>query len=141
METKCGFLPWQLDNDVLNFLTGCSPNGIRLFFTASYRAVEQFHQCLNHYLVPMVFAVFPAHRRSTMPPCLPPDTLSVPICIANILPRACLLAWTRANPGRTSRRFWPLDSRKRAHRWPSRECSLLPELRASSARMSLKPAW
>jgi phosphoglucosamine mutase len=39
METKRGFLSWQLDNDVLNFLTRCSPNGIRSFWTASCRAV------------------------------------------------------------------------------------------------------
>src|ERR1700692_5120471 len=30
LETKCGFLSWQSDDGVLNFLTGCSPNGIRL---------------------------------------------------------------------------------------------------------------
>jgi hypothetical protein len=40
-ETKLGFLSGQLDNGVLNFLTECSPNGIRSFWTAGYRAVEQ----------------------------------------------------------------------------------------------------
>src|SRR6202140_4746159 len=30
LETKCGFLSWQSDDGVLNFLSGCSPHGIRL---------------------------------------------------------------------------------------------------------------
>src|ERR1700726_605925 len=121
METKRGFSSGRPDDDVLNFLTGCSPNGIRSFWTAWYRAVEQLHQCLNRSLVPTVFAAFPAHRRSTMPPCLPPDTLWAPICIANILLPEYLLAWTLANPARTLPRSLPLGSHKRAHRSPSRE--------------------
>src|SRR6202051_4844435 len=30
LETKCGFLSWQSDDGVLNFLSGCSPHGILL---------------------------------------------------------------------------------------------------------------
>src|SRR6202162_2070378 len=30
LETKCGFLSWQSDDGMLNFLSGCSPHGIRL---------------------------------------------------------------------------------------------------------------
>src|ERR1700738_3433328 len=120
METKRGFLPWQPGDGVLNFFDRVLALRHSLIFLRLRIAVEQFHQCLNPSLVQTVFAAFQALRRSTMPPCLPPDTLLAPICVANILPPACLSAWTRANPAHTLQRSLPPASQKLADRWPSR---------------------
>src|ERR1700692_1184622 len=126
LETKCGFLSWQSDDGVLNFLSGCSPHGIRLIV----------HGLLSRRRTtsPMPKSLFGTDGIRGVPgtPPLDDSTLfatghalggylhrahSAP----SVPPRRCLSAWTRANRPRTLRRSWPPASRKLAHRWPSRE--------------------